>query len=525
GRRDPRGGIEGIHQDRRGGLRSLRAWALPAHSLLGEGSAGAVEAPSDLLAGLSPLVVVAILTAGGALACSALVRLAAGTRALLWILLAAQGVRVGLTVLLYVVSVHRWPILPSLHVPGGFWSFALDAPAYHENGLRIAAFLHAGEGFPLILVYGAPFLVEGRDFFDAVGVLYWVLGPHPLYVPLINAILWSAAATLGYVLARDLRDEAAGRLAAGLVAFWPSGLLWSSQLLKDSLMVALLLLAVLLAREAWGARGGRAVAAGLGLMLVAFVLTRNRVYFAQTLIVSAGLAAVAALPPPGIGRGRAVLRGLVVVLVLIGSYAVARETIAHALRQDRAAAILVYPPKAREPRVTEGAPAETRRAPATLLEHLQVLSEAVADRLNRRRQAFLTYHGSQFAPDVRFHDLGDVVGFLPAGLLVALYGPLPWQWFPLGSTGMLKVVSGGESFLLLVLTPMFLVATGRGLRTRRFDAWLIVLTAVILLIGLGLTVPNLGAIFRLRLASVVLFAILGAAWGTPSWARRVVGPR
>jgi hypothetical protein len=472
---------------------------------------------------LSALVVAAILTAGGALACSALVRLAAGTRALLWILLTAHGFRVGLAVLLYVISVQRWPVLPSLHVPGGFWRFALDAPAYHENGLRIAAFLHAGEGFPLILVYGAPFLVEGRDFFDAVGVLYWLLGPHPLYVPLMNAVLWSGAATVGYVLARDLRDEAAGRVAAGLVAFWPSGLLWSSQVLKDSLMVTILLLAVLLAREVWG---GRPVMAGLALLPVAFVMTRNRGYFAETLIVAAGIAAVAALPAPGIGRGRAVLRGLAVVLVLVGSYAVARETAAHALREDRAAAILIYPPKAREPRVWDGAPATTiRPAPASPLEHLQALSEAVANRLSRRRQAFLTYHGSQFAPDVRFHDLGDVVGFMPAGLLVALYGPLPWQWFPLGSTGILKVVSGGESLLLLALTPMFLVATVRGLRTRRFDAWLIVLTAAILLLGLGLTVPNLGAIFRLRLPSIVLLVILGAAWGAPSWARRAAGGR
>jgi hypothetical protein len=72
---------------------------------------------------------------------------------------------------------------------------------------------------------------------------------------------------------------------------------------------------------------------------------------------------------------------------------------------------------------------------------------------------------------------------------------------------------------------MFLVATVRGLRTRRFDAWLIVLTAAILLLGLGLTVPNLGAIFRLRLPSIVLLVILGAAWGAPSWARRAAGAR
>jgi hypothetical protein len=117
-----------------------------------------------------------------------------------------------------------------------------------------------------------------------------------------------------------------------------------------------------------------------------------------------------------------------------------------------------------------------------------------------------------------------VVAFLPAGLLVALYGPFPWQWFPLGGTGILKVVSGGESLLILALTPMFLVGAARGLRSRRFDAGLLALTAVILLVGLGLTVPNLGALFRLRLASIVLLAVLGAAGGAPAWARRAAGP-
>ena len=182
--------------------------------------------------------------AGGGVLCLLLARWVRGSRCLAVLVLASYGVSVALTLGLYLVSAYRLPVLATVQFVPGFWRLAYDAPLYHVNGARIAEALRSGAELPQVKFGAVPYLVDNYEFFYFVGAVYWVFGTHPLYVPLLNSMFWATIAVLSYSLARRLGGEEAGRIAAVLVGFWPSHFIWSSQILKDTLMIFLSVLAL-----------------------------------------------------------------------------------------------------------------------------------------------------------------------------------------------------------------------------------------------------------------------------------------
>ena len=233
-----------------------------------------------------PAVISLGLIVGGALFCLFLVRRVKGSRCLAVVVLGSYSLRVALAVGLYLVSAYELPIFRALQLPEGFWRFTYDAPFYHENAVRIAETLRAGRGLAPVLFGDQPFLVDSYEFFYFVGMVYWVFGPHPLWVPLLNAALWGVVAVLCYALARGLGGERSGRIAATLVSFWPSALLWSSQILKDTLMIFLLMVSFFLIGRVWQARSWGAFVAGALLVPPVFLLARIREYMVALLIVA-----------------------------------------------------------------------------------------------------------------------------------------------------------------------------------------------------------------------------------------------
>lgn len=147
----------------------------------------------------------------------------------------AFGVRVAAMLALFYVSLFKLPLLEAYQLDGGFWAFAPDAKGYHEMAEETVGRLRLG--LPPPQAYG---LGEGPYFYLLIA-LYWVLGVNPMNGLLVNC--WAGAATvpLAYVLGSRLGGPRAGRLSAVLIGLWPSAALWSTQLLKDPLVVYLLL--------------------------------------------------------------------------------------------------------------------------------------------------------------------------------------------------------------------------------------------------------------------------------------------
>ncbi|HEX9918566.1 MAG TPA: glycosyltransferase family 39 protein, partial [Pyrinomonadaceae bacterium] len=87
------------------------------------------------------------------------------------------------------------------------------------------------------VVWGMPYLVAG---------IYTLVGRNVLAVQFFNAICGAGAALVVYKSALHLyRNMRVARVAALLVAFYPSLILWSSQALKDAPIVLLLTLTIM----------------------------------------------------------------------------------------------------------------------------------------------------------------------------------------------------------------------------------------------------------------------------------------
>src|SRR6185369_15846320 len=79
-----------------------------------------------------------------------------------------------------------------------------------------------------------------------VAAVYEVVGPNILAIQLINGAIGAATAIVVYHATQTLfNNTRASKTAAVLVGFFPSLILWSSQALKDGLIILALALSIL----------------------------------------------------------------------------------------------------------------------------------------------------------------------------------------------------------------------------------------------------------------------------------------
>lgn len=151
------------------------------------------------------------------------------------IVMAGYAVRVGLALALFAISLWHLPFASELQVGRGFWSFSGDA-AYYDDAAHQT--VHAwATGTPVSRQFWE------RRFILWVSLLYALVGPYPLNGVLVNVFVGSLIPLLGMrLLGLFTAKRRAHQLCVALLAFWPSLLLWSTQLLKDVWVVAGILL-------------------------------------------------------------------------------------------------------------------------------------------------------------------------------------------------------------------------------------------------------------------------------------------
>lgn len=116
------------------------------------------------------------------------------------------------------------------HIFGESLNMSWHGDAYHAS--RYEAFIKSGVG-----AWGMLYVVA---------VVYEVLGGNMFAVQLINASVGASTAIVVYYVAQALfANSRVSKLAALLVAFFPSLILWSSQALKDGLIIMALALCIL----------------------------------------------------------------------------------------------------------------------------------------------------------------------------------------------------------------------------------------------------------------------------------------
>ncbi|MBI3825271.1 MAG: hypothetical protein HY294_04680 [Candidatus Rokubacteria bacterium] len=509
---------------------------------------------------LAPGVSLILFWLGGAGTLVALAWRAGGGRPLIWIVTASHVVRTGLAVLLVEISTRGLRLFPSLQLGDGFWAFAPDSAYYHHYATQAAIAVRAG--------LGLPYFAGGSEYPILLAVIYRWFGPHPLFGALVNSWIVGCAMLLAFALARGLGGARAGHVAAGLVGFWPSLALWSTQLLKDCIILALIFV-FLLAVERFYRRSGVALVGPIALTaLTLMLLDRLRLFVAVCLFVAAVMIGIvkATVHLARRERGGALGEGALIVILTLAMVAgvaikppssadpfsydeylqlaelkLSQGDHAGALEQLRIVVRVKYHDKPMEDadldRLVQAELAQLKlklkterrvegsawRAMIQLEEPTGLWGNLLRFRtLQNLRKGFLSYKaGSQVDTDVRLTSPWAVVRYLPKAILNATLTPNPFLRFAaVGSTGELR----GASMLEIPLVALLLICAILGAR-RAFAAapeltTLLGLYALLLAAFLGLAIPTIGVVFRLRLDFVLPLGILAGVWLEGTGGRR-----
>ena len=351
--------------------------------------------------------------------------------------------------------------------------------------------------------YGESLFTTTRTFMWPLTGLFWVLGPSRIVAQLLVATFGAVTSACAACLAsRFLRKEFA--LGAGLiVAFFPSQILWSSVVLRESLIWAGLAAIAVTVDYSQRSRSHLRTAlltVLLGLLFVATVWLREH---------SALLALWCLSPALLVGRSRLRVRILTASCLLIvapwivglgpGGSDYARKAM-ESMGSSRA-----YMAMSANSNISE----EIYDCPALLESQSRGGDEigAVARRLiDRERGEWICIHDQHGVG--RFVDNRLTTSFrrIPGGLYDTMIRPLPWG----GGRGLTQVLAGWESLLwipLYGLAAYGLWVYGKGHRVLVYPTLLL----FSLSISGAVTHGNLGTAFRHRGQICFVLAVFAMA--------------
>lgn len=392
-----------------------------------------------------------------------------------------------IAVVLFVASAYHWPFLEPLQLGNGFWTFAWDAPTYHTVALEMTRSLAQGTPFPER---------DPAEYFFFTALVYLVFGPHPLTAIALNALGHAIIVVSMFALAQRLFGPTSATVAAVLVAFWPSLVLWSSQLLRETL--SLMLLVVLIEMATCHVLGERAAAGGeagrrgarvrwwLVFGALVFALLGLRWYLvwflAVGLLVATPVAAVAAPSRRQRVRRTLTLVAVIVAVTLLG------------FRIDAARLIAVV----RAGTVTS----QVATTPTSV--GARMTSSTPWGALDAIRQGSVRAGGTLVDPEVRLRTLGETLRYVPRALAVLALFPPPSEWVKAGrTTGIFVSLAGLEELLVYGLLPLFAIGLVAAEPWRRTETAMLAALVVVAAVIIALMLANMGTMFRLRLAAIV----------------------
>jgi len=403
-----------------------------------------------------------------------------------WLLIAA-AFHILITLLVYLIG--HFQLLPNAFDENGIGlTFAVDGLLYQRLISALANALRQGE-FRAWLEIQAPFHCRLYSFtfvFPGSIIGYNILAVEPL-----NLVFYLAILVLVYLLGRQIFDSSTGFCAAAIVALWPSFLLHSTQLIRDSLaivaMLGLLLILVQLVGPPVNWRSALIMSIAGFLAATLFWLTRGNMWtlvFFELAFTTLFLALV-------IIRNKWVpLTNLAVLAVVFG-------------------AVLFVPPQLESGTVFGSLPPTPLIDVTSSSVQTYSLWERLLRQIYGRRQGFKYYLGksSNIDSDVKFEHSGDFARYVPRAAEIGLFAPFPQMWFEVGTVGRVpRIVAGVETLVMYLLYIPAGVCVWRQRRNLRMC--LVLSFALTSLIGLGFVVANVGALFRLRYVFWMMVVVL-----------------
>ncbi len=410
--------------------------------------------------------------------------------------------------------VGRAQAWPGAFDADGVATFASDGRRYQSEVSALEETLKR-EGVAAWLRAAAP--VHVKLYSLSYALFSPLFGRTTLSAEPLNLLYYLATLLLVFALGREVYDARAGLLAAALyAALLPSFLLHTTQLLRDPLFVvlalALVLAALKLMANVYGLRKALLVGALGGSAAAALWLVRSPTWWVVLSIIYLALflSAVRQL------RTRAALKGNLAGLALMLAVAVSASYLLKPYETPKEK----WSPNGAGTSVDSD---KTQRARGPF-----DLPARLVRRVRKTRAAFVEQYPnaeSNIDPGVKFEGLSDVFAYLPRAFLIGMCAPFPGMWLraggQVGTAG--RLLSGCETLLMYMIELLALC----GLWHRRRDprVWFLALVGFIGATALGLTVVNVGTLYRLRYVFWALFVVVAADTISRLFASRLAARR
>jgi len=398
------------------------------------------------------------------------------------------------------------PYLASMHNGHGLWNFSMDSFGYHQEALRLLTFLQSGD---IASWWNGH---SGWAQTKWIALTYFLFAPYPIAFAPVNALTWLATVFVVHELARLLTPGNRNLAAFGTMFFalMPTYLLQTTQLLRDPLYilgVSVMLLGFvrfLCGRSGW--QPVFFVAAGLQWALF------FRPYMQPIFVMLVFLVlATVFLRVPTMRLHASITAGILFLLLYWNPFMVNKVNMVDPVSQGEVSQGEVSQGEVSQGEVSQG---EGKRVASsdTLLRWLN----RIARGFQTKRNGFYGNSpnaGSKVDADVRFVNWADILKYAPRALAIGLLAPFPSDWLkPAYTAGKgARLLAGAEMLLMYMLMVGFLLLLFNSFLPLRLRIFLLIF-AVSVPFLLGMAVPNIGAIYRMRYA-FLLPIILGGVQG------------
>jgi 4-amino-4-deoxy-L-arabinose transferase-like glycosyltransferase len=342
-----------------------------------------------------------------------------------------------------------------------------------------------------------------------------------------NLFCYVAILILVLMLGREAGGRRAGLFAASVVAVWPTFLLHTMQFLKDPLFIAATL-AVILIVLTWLTRtysSIRAFVMGVLLAAASGLLLLIRVKFAGFILAVACFGFALLIVRQWRERRLLCWNMICPVLILsVGSViAFYPATVHHKQKRypsdqsglSKSAAVAA----GEQLRGVISYPASgsipskmsRNSSPRSL-----TIGEKIVFRIGGARADFNVSYaesGSSIDRGVELNNFKDVIFYLPRAFAIGFWSPFPGAWISagkqVGRAG--RLLSGAETLFIYLCQLLALIAIWRA--PRSLANWLLLSIAASGMIALGLIVSNVGTLYRFRYLFWIMLIILGVKGG------------
>ncbi|NNE98608.1 MAG: phospholipid carrier-dependent glycosyltransferase [Pyrinomonadaceae bacterium] len=337
-----------------------------------------------------------------------------------------------------------------------------DSDTYHRAGRRLMEswfgiydatddrFL---EHFSTAIGWGMSYLVAG---------IYSITGPDILSAQFFCAVLGAATVPLVYVCVKNIfNNHRASLVSAVLVGFYPAFVIWTSQLLKDGLIVFLLVLAMTMILELRNkfSYGSAAVLVTslFGIMSLRFYIF----YMMSAAMVGAFLV--------GSGKSNQSIVRNIVVLVVVGL----GLTYVGAIRN-----------------------ANTEFTEYASLEKLQ------------RARSGAAQSGSGFGQEIDVSTTEGAISAIPVGFAYVMLAPFPWHF-----TNTTYLITLPDMIIWWASIPLMLIGLNFSIRQNLRRSLGILIFSLMITLAYSLFQGNIGTAYRHRIQiQVFLFIFVGVGW-------------